>query len=53
MNAAAGRAPAAIPVPNIPPLVGTQFHTAFVTVDPQAPSGIASISNPPSFTIGT
>ena len=46
-----GQAKAAIHIPNIPGLIGTRIHTAFVTLDPQAPSGIRSISNTVSFTI--
>jgi hypothetical protein len=46
-----GQAQAAIHIPNLPPLVGTRIHTAFVTLDPQAPSGIKSIGNTVSFVI--
>jgi len=40
-----GQAQATIDIPNYPRLVGTRLHTAFVTLDPKAPSGIRSISN--------
>jgi hypothetical protein len=46
-----GQAQAAIHIPNFPALIGLRLHTAFVTLDPQAPSGIKSISNTFSFTI--
>ena len=46
-----GQALAAIHLPNNPALIGTRIHTAFVTLDPTAPSGIKSISNTESFTI--
>ncbi len=46
-----GRATAAIVVPPIAALTGVAIHTAFVTFAPNAPSGIASISNTASFTI--
>ena len=46
-----GQAQAAIHVPNLPALIGTPVHTAFVTLDPAAPSGIRSISNTVSFVI--
>ena len=46
-----GQAKATINIPNIPALIGQKIHTAFVTQDPQAPSGIRSISNTFSFTI--
>jgi hypothetical protein len=46
-----GRAQAAIHIPNLPPLIGTRIHSAFVTVDPVAPSGVRSISNTFSFSI--
>jgi len=42
---------AAIHLPNLPALIGTRIHTAFVTVSPTAPSGIRSISNTFSFSI--
>jgi len=46
-----GQAQAAIHIPNLPLLVGTRIHTAFVTLDAQAPSGIKSIANTVSFVI--
>jgi len=46
-----GQAQAAIHIPNLPLLVGTRVHTAFVTLDAQAPSGIKSIGNTVSFVI--
>ena len=46
-----GQANAAINIPNDPALIGLQIHTAFVTLDPAAPSGIRSISNTFSFSI--
>jgi len=46
-----GQAQATINIPNVTVLIGTRLHTAFVTLDPAAPSGIRSISNTDSFTI--
>jgi hypothetical protein len=46
-----GQAQASIHIPNVPALAGTWIHTAFVTLDPRAPSGIRSISKTESFTI--
>jgi len=46
-----GQAQAAIHIPNIPALIGLRLHSAFVTLDPAAPSGIRSISNTFSFSI--
>ena len=46
-----GQAKASINIPNIPFLIGLHIHTAFVTLDPLAPSGIKSISNTFSFSI--
>jgi len=46
-----GQAQAAIHIPNIPSLIGVRLHSAFVTLDPAAPSGIRSISNALSFSI--
>ena len=46
-----GQAQAAIHIPNIPALIGIRIHTAFVTLNPQAPQGIKSISNTFSFSI--
>jgi len=46
-----GQAQAAINIPIIPALIGVKLHSAFVTLDPSAPSGIRSISNTFSFSI--
>jgi hypothetical protein len=46
-----GQAQAAIQIPSIPALIGVRLHTAFVTLDPKAPSGIRSISNTETFQI--
>ena len=46
-----GLAGAAINLPNITALIGTRIHTAFVTLDPAAPSSIRTISSTYSFTI--
>jgi hypothetical protein len=46
-----GQAQATINIPNVTVLIGTRLHTAFVTLDPAAPSGVRSISNTDSFTI--
>ena len=46
-----GKAGATLHIPNIPALIGVRIHTAFVTLDPTAPSGIKSISNTFSFSI--
>jgi len=46
-----GRAPAAINIPDVSALIGVHIHTAFVTLDTAAPSGIRSISNTFSFLI--
>jgi hypothetical protein len=40
------RAPGRISFAGLPYLVGFRFFTAFVVVDPAAPSGIKTISNP-------
>jgi hypothetical protein len=48
---AKGQARAAINIPPDNRLIGVRLHTAFVTLDPQAPSGIRSISNTFSFPI--
>ena len=45
------RARAALHIPNLPALIGTRVHTAFVTLNPQAPFGIQSISNTETITI--
>ena len=47
----AGTATAKLNIPNIPALKNTIVHTAFVTVDGSAPSGIRTISNTFTFTI--
>jgi len=46
-----GQAQATIHIPNAPVLIGTRLHSAFVTLDPKAVSGVRSISNTDSFTI--
>jgi len=46
-----GQAQAAIHIPHMPALIGTRIHTAFVTLDPAAPSGIRSISSTFMFSI--
>ena len=46
-----GTSPASLNLPAIPATVGLKIHTAFVTLDPQAPSGIKSISNTFSFQV--
>jgi len=46
-----GRVPASIHIPNAPVLIGLRIHSAFVTLNPAAPSGIQSISNTFSFSI--
>jgi hypothetical protein len=46
-----GQAQAAIHIPNVSALMGVRLHSAFVTLDPAAPSGIRSISNTFSFSI--
>jgi len=48
-----GQAPAAIKIPNHAALVGARFHTAFLTMDRPAPSGIRSISTTVTITITT
>jgi len=48
---AKGQAQATIRIPNIPALIGLRLHSAFVTLDPAAPSGIRSISSTFSFSI--
>ena len=44
-GATAGRATATLTIPAIPALVGARVHSAFVTLDPNASSGVARISN--------
>jgi len=46
-----GQGGAAINIPNLAALVGVRLHTAFLTIDPAAPSGIRSISNTFSFSV--
>lgn len=46
-----GDARAAFHVPAWPVLAGLKIHSAFVTVDPGAPSGIRAISNTFAFSI--
>ncbi|MBN1607496.1 MAG: hypothetical protein JW940_12735 [Polyangiaceae bacterium] len=48
-----GQAQAVVKIPNHAALVGTRFHTAFLTIDRPAPSGIRSISTTAAFTITT
>jgi len=46
-----GKALAVIRIPSIPGLVGVLIHSAGVTLDPGAPSGVKAISNTLSFLI--
>jgi len=46
-----GQAMAAVNIPNLPALKGLRIYTAFVTLDPSAPSGVSGISNTFMFTI--
>ena len=46
-----GYAAAALQLPDLPETVGVPVHSAFVTLDATAPSGIRSVSNTYSFTI--
>jgi hypothetical protein len=48
---AIGKSSCAINIPNLPVLKGIALHTAYVTLDAAAPSGISAISNTFSFTI--
>ena len=48
---AKGKAAASIHIPGNTALIGTRIHTAFVTLDPHAQSGILSISNTQTFSI--
>jgi len=50
---AAGSGKGTIDIPNIPVLVGLKIHSAFVTLDTSAPSGIKSISPTETFSITT
>ncbi len=47
----AGKAQGSILIPNSSALIGVRFHSAFVTIDPQAPFGIRSISGSEMLTI--
>ena len=49
--AADGTATASLALPDLAQTVGLKIHTAFVTLDPQAPSGVRAISNTWAFTI--
>ena len=44
-----GHAAASVVIPAIPALVGVKIHSAFLTLDASAPSGVRSISNTHSF----
>jgi hypothetical protein len=46
-----GAATADIVIPNLAPLTGIGVHTAFVSLDGSAPSGVDDVSNTFSFTI--
>lgn len=46
-----GKATARINIPKAPTLIGVRLHSAFVTLDPGAPFGLAMISNTFTFTI--
>ena len=46
-----GHARAALHLPGLPQIVGLKIHSAFVTLEAGAPSGVRSISNPYTFTI--
>ena len=46
-----GHARAALHLPDLPQTVGLKIHSAFVTLEAGAPSGVRSISNPYTFTI--
>lgn len=48
---AAGKAAAKIAIPPIPALKGLRLHSAFLTLQASAPSGVKSISNTFTFTI--
>jgi hypothetical protein len=48
---AQGRTLAYIHIPGAPALAGLKFYTAFVTIDPAAPSGIRGISNAVELTV--
>ena len=51
MIGAGGRAAAVVRIPDSHAMIGLRIHTAFVTLDPAAPSGIKSISNTFSFSV--
>ncbi len=46
-----GQASASLAIPNIPQLTGVKVHSAFITLNPSAPSGVATISEPHIATI--
>jgi len=48
---ASGKARASIHIPNLPVLTGVRLHSAFVTLDPQAPFGISLIAPTASFSV--
>ncbi len=48
---AGGKAKAQIKIPNDPVLKGVKIHSAFITLDPAAPSGVSNISNTVTLTI--
>jgi len=48
---ASGKAKAQIKIPNLPALKGVRIHSAFITLNPAAPSGVSSISNTATFSI--
>ncbi|MBN2491620.1 MAG: hypothetical protein JXQ29_12295, partial [Planctomycetes bacterium] len=48
---AQGQAQLSIHIPNVPALAGTRIHTAFIALDPAAPSGIRVISATETITI--
>ena len=47
-----GTARAAVHIPDVRALFGLEIHTAFVTLEAGAPSGVRAISNTTSFKIG-
>jgi len=48
---ASGKAQAALHLPNDARLIGVRLHTAFLTLDPNAPLGVKSIADPFSFSV--
>jgi hypothetical protein len=46
-----GSARAQILVPRVQALIGARVHSAFLTLDPGAPSGVKSVSDTFSFSI--